>query len=270
MKFNLGKSRAVIHRPRNTDGHLIPIHVEEKTIVVKDVRVYAPKITRSITKFKVLQFTAAKSTIKSEIDNELALLHAFEQGKTGKINMKNVIIDTFVTKTAKTFVKTMCAAAKKSLTAPNAGGQSQASESISQEFMRNRFNATNFLGEMEILYDVFGSKISDYVCTIYNFRVGVSVTRAMMRKDATIYTEEAAEELLKKKMSGLLIARSNTNRFHAYSVCFLHIWCKTLKIAKMIEKVYPKVILEDTSRTFQEIIVLATVYNEDFIYSNKF
>lgn len=218
---------------------------------------------------KVLHFSRNKSVIKSEIDNELTLLHAFEQGKIGKIKMGNIIIDTYITKKPCIFIKSMCEAAKKVLTSPNAGGKSEISEMVSCEYFKRRFNATNFLGEMEVIYDVHNGKLSDYICKIYNFQVGVSVTRAMMQKDATVYNEEAAEELLKKKMSGLIIARTNTNKFHAYSVCFLHIWCKTLKVAQMIEKVYPKVVSSDESQTFREIIVLATVYKENFIYSNK-
>lgn len=53
---------------------------------------------------------------------------------------------------------------------------------------------------MEVSYFPEGGSITDYVCKIFNKKVGVSVTRAMKYRGQ--YTEEDAHHLLTKKLKG--------------------------------------------------------------------
>jgi hypothetical protein len=54
---------------------------------------------------------------------------------------------------------------------------------------------------MEVSYFPQGGSITDYVCEIFDTKVGVSVTRAMKYRGD--FTEEDAFNLLTKKLKGI-------------------------------------------------------------------
>ena len=54
---------------------------------------------------------------------------------------------------------------------------------------------------MEVTYFPEGGSITDYVCVIFDKKVGVSVTRAIKYRGQ--YTEEDAAHLLTKKLKGM-------------------------------------------------------------------
>lgn len=57
-----------------------------------------------------------------------------------------------------------------------------------------------FQTEMEVSYFPEGGSITDYVCEIFDTKVGVSVTRAMKYRGD--FTQEDAMNLLMKKLKG--------------------------------------------------------------------
>ncbi len=90
----------------------------------------------------------------------------------------------------------------------------------------------------------------------------------MKYPDPNEFSDEDAYELLKRKMNGLLIARNCVSEEDSFYICFLHVLCQTRGIADKIRSAYPRVVSEDDTGTIGEIIVLATVYEDPFIYSN--
>jgi hypothetical protein len=100
------------------------------------------------------------------------------------------------------------------------------------------FGAKCFLCENEVAYwadECFGtgSKMVDYVCSIAEERVGVSVTRAMAwpTRRPELYTQEQADRLIAKKVQGLIISREAVSERHSFAKSILHVWCQTTRIA---------------------------------------
>ena len=216
---------------------------------------------------KVVHVTASHSLITSHIDHELSLLDVFRKShEHGGLFFR----DSYVTNEPRKLVHKFCKSATRCWTSKNAGGNSIASESLSMHYFFERFHARKFLLEMEIRYNYYNWKMCDFICTLYAQRVGVSVTRAMSFPNPDDFTREDAHVLLKKKMSGLLMSRTSVVAEQSFQICFLHIWCQTPRIAALLETAFPAVIAEDDTDTFREIIVLATVYAEKFIFQNRY
>lgn len=225
-------------------------------------------------KFIVMQYTMSKAIIKSEIDSELDLLDALSVPADSKLSMKGIFIDNYdvgscIGPSRGGEDGFLCEAANKCMISPNLGGKSWISEAWSLEYFAQRFHAKSFILETEVVYNYFNWKAVDFVCSIHKRRVGVSVTRAMCRDGPSKFTTEDAYVLLTKKLSGLLLARTNVDERQAFNVCFLHIWCPTREIADKLNSVYDRVIAEDDTNTLQEAIVLATVCTTKSIYTNK-
>jgi hypothetical protein len=258
-----------------------------------------------LTASKVLHLTETKSSIKTEIENELSLHKFFDNfkqalattagaairkmNKTGQLlkGKGNIFIDYYSTPDPKKHVKNFCPAAKKCLVVTNGGGKSAIpSEALCIQYFFERFSAKNFLLEMEVDYEWKNWKIVDTICKIYGHNVGISTSRAMLYpnpkktkeekkevkegkvKEKT-YTDEDAHQLLKKKLYGLVMARDCVSEKHAFNICFLHIFCETGGMAEKLKKVYPRVIEEDDTGTFSEVIILATVYTDPWIYNKN-
>jgi hypothetical protein len=241
-------------------GNRLPIPVEEKYR-------QNSKLGRI---FKVLHLTKSKAIIKSDIEHELSLLDTFIcEKKGGKLNMKQIFIDVYETKSPKIHMSNFCKAARRGLVTANAGSKNAIrSESMSINYLTERFSITNVFLEMEVMYNYSNAKICDFVCTMYGRRVGVSVTRAMNYPLPEDFTKEHAYILLKKKLYGLVMSRQNVAEEHSFNLCFLHVWCKTQHIADCLATVYPQVIAEDDTGYFCEVVVLATVYSDNFIFTN--
>eukprot|EP01091_Cochliopodium_minus_P014095 TRINITY_DN4715_c0_g1_i1.p1 TRINITY_DN4715_c0_g1~~TRINITY_DN4715_c0_g1_i1.p1 ORF type:complete len:628 (-),score=130.35 TRINITY_DN4715_c0_g1_i1:34-1917(-) len=128
--------------------------------------------------------------------------------------------------------------ATKILVEPNAGGNSYHSEILSFELMKRIFNARLENTEMEIEYDPFHSKKTDYSCIISDSVFGVSVTRAMKYGADDDFSIDDAIFLLKKKLYGILISTKNVVKEQQWNRQILHIWCATRKIANVIQYVW--------------------------------
>ena len=207
--------------------------------------------------------------IKSDIKNDkLTMTKSDIKNDKTSLRMSNILIDNYESISPRAHMMRFCPDAKRCLTGKNAGGKSEYSESLSIQYFFERFSARKFILEMDVEYDYFNCKICDFVCDVYGHRVGVSVTRAM-KCGPNEFTEESAYVLLKKKMHGLLMARSNVGDRHSFIISFLHIWCQNVAIAQYIDKVYPRVVAEDETGMFKEIIILASVYGRGYIYDNE-
>jgi hypothetical protein len=178
-----------------------------------------------------------------------------------------IFIDKYIPIKYKLLVNSFCKSAKDTLIVDNAGGQSEISEALSINYFYERFKASLFVLEMEIEYWMTSYKMCDFICIINNQKIGVSVTRSMGFPTQDSFNEESAYNLLKKKMNGLIVARSGVCTKHEFIISVLHIWCQNQKIADTIKKIYPQIINE--SESVYEIIVLLTVCDKQYIYTNK-
>eukprot|EP00745_Piridium_sociabile_P003227 TRINITY_DN11939_c0_g3_i1.p1 TRINITY_DN11939_c0_g3~~TRINITY_DN11939_c0_g3_i1.p1 ORF type:complete len:182 (+),score=35.86 TRINITY_DN11939_c0_g3_i1:301-846(+) len=148
------------------------------------------------------------------------------------------------------------------LTVPNAGGSSVLSEALSFELLQRCFKATLLKTEMEIEYFPMGGAMTDYVCSLSGSDVAVSVTRAM--KFRGVYTEEDAEQLLKKKLKGAV--QSNHNAVTKWSKQILHIWASTSLIANTVISVFDRI---DPKVKANTVVLVTTATQSPFIFENS-
>jgi len=163
--------------------------------------------------------------------------------------------------------------AKRASTEDNAGGVSAApSETSSIQYFYDRFKATNFLLELEVQY-IFHWKMADFITTINEHRVGVSVTRAMGFPNLEVYSFDQAKTLLTKKLTGLILAHAGISEQHNFYTSFLHIWAPTIQVANTLKEAYDFIISEenkdmdlDYEARIKGVIVLVSVCRSDFLY----
>ncbi|OQR82880.1 hypothetical protein ACHHYP_15398 [Achlya hypogyna] len=140
---------------------------------------------------------------------------------------------------------------------PNAGGKSVVSEALSMQYMHEAFGADAVVTEMRIKYWSSNWKKVDYLCSIAAERVAVSVTRAMKFPDPAAWTNDDARFLLRKKLFGLVVARSGVCKEQRYTKSVLHIWCQTKAIALSIAACYEAVV--DELDIAANVILIATI-----------
>lgn len=116
---------------------------------------------------------------------------------------------------------------------PNAGGSSEQSEAVSFAMLRVLFGAQLVATEMQVNYWK-PSKIIDYVVSVDNKVLGVSVTRAYRFEGR--FERCDASELLTKKLLGLFLARRAVCDAHAWDIGVLHIWCATEDAARLLAR----------------------------------
>jgi len=121
---------------------------------------------------------------------------------------------------------------RKIFTDPNAGGNSIFSEVFSYEILRSILGLKLERTEMELDYWPRGGKITDYsVSTHCGNYLGVSVTRAMCRSEASIFEQEDAERLLTKKLEGIIQSSKNVYPKFYCDKQILHILAESDEIA---------------------------------------
>ncbi|XP_071143581.1 AAC-rich mRNA clone AAC4 protein-like [Mytilus galloprovincialis] len=151
--------------------------------------------------------------------------------------------------------------AKRIRDVPNAGGSSVISEVLSFEFLNKACQAELLKTEMEVSYFPEGGSITDYVCKIFDRKVGVSVTRAMKYRGQ--YTEEDAHHLLTKKLKGVI--QSSKNSMEKWSKQILHVWVPNKHTANTITKVYNQLSANIRSNT---IVMVTRSSCSSYIYTN--
>ncbi|KAF0720669.1 Aste57867_94 [Aphanomyces stellatus] len=139
---------------------------------------------------------------------------------------------------------------------PNAGGQSVVSEALSMEYMHQLFGAVDVVTEMQIEYWSPNWKKVDYLCSIRGERVAVSVTRAMTFQGSTFGLAES-RALLRKKLHGLVVAKSGVCVSQRYVKSILHIWCQTHAMADLLAQCYADVVV--SLDITENVVLIATV-----------
>ena len=164
--------------------------------------------------------------------------------------------------------KYVCTQAQRSLAIENAGGQSEISEMYSIDYFASIYNASLFIFEKEIKYWI-DYKMVDYICTVKDQHIGVSVARAMGFPTSDCFTAEIAARLVHKKLYGLIIARNSVINSQSFTKSVLHIWCQDKHIAKLLREAYTNLDYNDYGLDVKGIVILQlTICDDRRIYKN--
>lgn len=160
--------------------------------------------------------------------------------------------------------------AARSLVIDNAGGNSEYSEAISMHYFEHVFMGKDFILENEVQY-WREFKMVDYICTISDERIGVSVTRAMGFPHSSMFGKTDAEHLLKKKINGLIMACDLVLNKHSFTKSILHVWCQNKRIADLVKEAYEEVLEIDSMelKVLCDVAVILTICDDKDIYSNR-
>lgn len=160
----------------------------------------------------------------------------------------------------------ICRKIRKLLYVPNAGGSSELSEILSMYYMKIKFHASHFIPETKVEY-LCESKICDYLMTIGKKNIGVSVTRAYCPFFNKL-PETFVKSLLYKKLIGIVVAKKYVVNANKFDLSIIHIWCKTVDDAKIINQIYKKIICDDVYNLFKQIYIICSISTTNFIYTN--
>lgn len=170
--------------------------------------------------------------------------------------------------------KGMCDGSRRVCEEENAGGCSVFSEVLSCEVVTRLFNAQLMKTEMEIAYVHDGSKKTDFLVNINGKNIGVSVTRAFKYKRPTAqdkemfaeFTLEDAQNLLRKKLMGVVSANECVVGPDVWEKQILHIFVPNKEVTKTLKHAYKN--MKHGYRKNTMVIVTETS-NMDCIYSEK-
>lgn len=204
--------------------------------------------------------------------DEIQLTMALKKGM-GSYGPISITIDTMVAMKGEGNIG-LSSDATKVLLEPNAGGASVVSEALSVEYLCRRLQAHSVVPEMKIKYFFSNWKKIDYLTTIRGERIGVSVTRAMGFPTADTFTSEDAERLGKKKLYGLILARSGISECNSYNRSILHVFCQSYSIAVLMAGAFRLII--DRDKQLQHdleghiVIILTVAQNIPGIFTEDF
>jgi len=156
----------------------------------------------------------------------------------------------------------LCSDAQRLLEHDNAGGSSRISEALSIELLNRAFGARLSKLELELRYWPSNGSITDFSVEVDGTCLGVSVTRAMGAPRSE-YTVEAAESLLRKKLSGVL--RSTETCCDEFTKQVLHIWAPSERCAQAVERAYERLPQSLIANT----VVLVTVCGLMALFTEK-
>lgn len=151
--------------------------------------------------------------------------------------------------------------AQKIRDVPNAGGNSVVSEVLSFELFSRCFGARLLKTEMEVTYFPEGGSITDYMCSLFDTTLGVSVTRAM--KYGGPFTQEDGVRLLNKKLSGVL--QSSQNSMDQWNKQVLHVWATSDDVANVLVTTYSSLNHHVRANT---VVIVTVAHNAQDIFSN--
>lgn len=169
--------------------------------------------------------------------------------------------DSYISQFGGLFFDDLCLDAKKIHVEPNAGGNSENSESLSMDMLHQLYGGNNVRTEMNIEYFDPNWKKCDFLCSIFDQNWGVSVTRAMSFPDPNGFTKEEAKILLVRKLQGLIVAKQGILINDNFLRSILHIWCETDRTAGLLIDAYSE--LSDESRD-NVGVVLTIIKKPDF------
>jgi len=155
--------------------------------------------------------------------------------------------------------------ARRLIDDPNAGGNSELSESFSFEILKECFDAKLLKTEMEIKYQYKNCKITDYLASINEKQIGVSVTRAFKYKGE--FNEKDALKLLNKKIYGVNESSKNVTEQDSFSRQILHIWAtednlRNPKEKDVLYQVFKRLLLSNP-KFINNTIFIVTVASPD-------
>ena len=145
----------------------------------------------------------------------------------------------------------------------NAGGSSRISEALSIELLHRAFGAELQKCELELKYWPANGAITDFAISLEGRCYGVSVTRAMAVPN-TMYTIEAAEGLLRKKLNGVLRS-TETCCSDTFEKQILHVWAQTEPSSEVVRQAYLRLEPSLTADT----VVLITVCSLNALFTEK-
>lgn len=168
-------------------------------------------------------------------------------------------------------ISDLCEEAKKIALDPNAGGNSIYSEVLSMEILNRHYNAKEVYSEMEVEYVCENWKKVDYVTKIGGTNVGVSVTRAipnacrLVKRESSVTDEEYVDRLLKKKLDGLVIARSGTIERYDFYSSILFVWSPNSLVSRLLFDRF-----DSLSEDLSDDIHLVVVECDELLMMNDF
>ncbi len=146
----------------------------------------------------------------------------------------------------------------------NAGGSSILSEAFSFEVLYWCEGAELLKTEMEIDYQDPQGTITDLLVLIDGHKVGVSVTRAVSWPKDAPYSDTQAQELLKKKLSGIQASTANVAPEDAWTKQILHVLAWSEAHAAVLEEVFNG--LEPALKGDTILLVTVTDGDDAFLY----
>jgi hypothetical protein len=224
----------------------------------------------SITKNDVLKIASAHISTFLSHDGTVHTIKTVDAMRLSSI-LKEDLKSHFVGIDAYTFPDInyidLCPDARRSLVTQNAGGRSALSEMLSIHYFNTFHNAKDIILEKEVEYWI-DYKMVDFVCSIGNTRVGVSVSRAMGYPVPEKFTMDTARHLLTKKLYGLIVSRNGVTEKHSFFKSVLHIWCQTYEIANMLQQAYSAFDINDYGLDIKgSVCLILTVCTGEAIYS---
>jgi hypothetical protein len=148
----------------------------------------------------------------------------------------------------------------------NAGGSSSWSEVFAYEMLYRCELGLLLKTETEIIYDEQGS-ITDILVEIDQFKIGVSVTRAMSWPRDTPLDPISTQDLLESKLLGIQESTQNVADVDVWVKQILHVLADRVEHVDVIESA-----LEDIDPLVKgDTIIIITVTDglDDFIYTNE-
>jgi hypothetical protein len=237
--------------------------VIEEEIIPDNTCIKYPKESKSDPIYIPMPYEMGEGSMMIYNNNYDVRVNIYENFRVKNI-MKSKVNKPFITwhffrERNKLNVDYLCKDAVKILEEPNAGGNSEYSETLSMDILYELYDASGIHTEMDIEYFDPNWKKCDFLCTINGENWGISVSRAMSFPNPEDFTKEDAELLLCKKLKGLIIAKQGMLVKANFLKSILHIWCETPKIAGFLIDAYTE-LNEDLK---DDIGVMLTVLSND-------
>lgn len=157
----------------------------------------------------------------------------------------------------------LSAGSHKMIADNNAGGSSLLSEVFSYELLYRCEDAGLLKTETEIVYDTTGP-ITDFLVSIDNLKIGVSVTRAVAYPFTDPYTVAQATDLLTGKLSDILLSSADVSAADAWRKQILVVVAYSPEHATAIATALSSIAPQTRADTIVWVMVSNGV--DDFLY----
>lgn len=160
-------------------------------------------------------------------------------------------------------VKNLCEETIKLLNEKNAGGNSVKSEAWAYQILRDEFKSEGCTSEMNIKYFHPWWKKCDFITRIDDQPIGVSVTRATFKKnDNPDKLDLRISDLLRKKLSGLVIARAGVSEETVFEKSILFVWSPDHITSKLIDITFNQ-LTDDSLKSDVSLVICQTLDSVD-------